>query len=72
MNMKIPEETESTKEEPTPQEIADACRDVLDGDTCDEIAKEPTTENALGLAFTALTEVGEDPESYLKEKGILE
>lgn len=72
--MKINEETESTKEEPTPQEVADACREALnmDSEVCDEIAEQPTLEDALGLAFTALAEAGEYPESFLKEKGILE
>lgn len=70
--MKIPEEAESVKEGPTPQEIADACREALDENICDAIAEEPTIEDALGLAFSTLTEAGEDPESFLKEKGILE
>ncbi|MEK7172261.1 MAG: hypothetical protein AAB739_05125 [Patescibacteria group bacterium] len=62
------------EKESTPQEVADACREALnmDSEVCDEIAEQPTLEDALGLAFTALTEAGEDPESFLKEKGILE
>ena len=29
-------------------------------------------ETAIGLVFTALIEVGEDPEEFLKTKGLLE
>jgi hypothetical protein len=60
-------------EEPaSPQEIADACRDVLDEETCEEIALQESPEEALELAFTALEEAGEDPEAFLRERGILE
>ncbi len=58
--------------EATVAEIADACREVLDEEICDEIAEQDNPDDALGLAFTALCEAGEDPEEYLKEKGVLE
>jgi len=68
--MKDIEKTEL--EEPTPQEVADACRDVLDQDTCDAIAEEPTVDDAEQLAITALECIGIDGTSYLQTKGILE
>lgn len=58
-------------EEPTAAEIADACKDVLDRATCEEIAA-MDDEEAIGLVFTALIEAGvDDPEEFLKAKGIL-
>lgn len=63
---------EQLDEEPTPAEIAEACRDLLEAEVCDEIAEQEETETALGLAFSAILETGEDPEEYLKNKGILE
>lgn len=68
----IPENSETLVEEPTTTEIADACREILDVEKCNEIAAQESTGDALGLAFTALTEVGKDPEEYLKSKSILE
>ena len=67
-----PENPENLGEDPTVAEIADACRAVLDQGTCDEIAAQKNTEDALGLAFTALTEAGENPEEFLKSRNILE
>ncbi len=67
-----PENSETLDEEPTIIEIADSCRDILDSETCDEIAAQESTEDALGLAFTALIEAGEDPEEFLKNKNLLE
>ncbi len=58
-------------EEPTPAEIGEACRDVLDGRVCDEIAGQEDSDTALNLAFSALADAGKDPEEYLKDKGIL-
>ncbi len=66
------DDKETVQEEPTIQELVDACRGVLDEETCDEIAEQENFEDALGLAFTALEEAGENPEEFLKEKGILE
>lgn len=64
---------ETLKEEPTIQEIADACRGTLDNETCDEIVALENADEALGLAFTSLIENGiEDPEAFLRAKGILE
>lgn len=66
------DDSETSVEEPTPADIADACRDVLEPDVCDEIAEQEDFETALGLAFSALLEIGEDPDEVLKRKGILE
>lgn len=59
------EDIEVPDEEPTPAEIADACRRVLDAEICDEIAAQENVGDALGLAFTALGEVGQDPDEIL-------
>ncbi|MEK7528669.1 MAG: hypothetical protein AAB592_02800 [Patescibacteria group bacterium] len=59
-------------EEPSVADIADACREVLGLETCDEIAAQEDYQAALGLAFTALDGVVEDPEAFLKDKNILE
>lgn len=66
------DDNERLGEEPTPAEIGAACRHVLDGESCDEIAGQEDSETALGLAFTALEEAGKDPEVFLRSKGILE
>lgn len=64
---------EAPAEEPTVEEVSKACRGVVSDEACDEIATQETLQDALGLAFTALSEAEiEDPEAFLKEKGILE
>ncbi len=61
-----------TPVEPTSKELADACRNVLTEEDCNELASLPM-EEALNNAFTMLIENGiDDPEAFLKEKGILE
>ena len=65
------ENNEILQEEPTPAEIADACRVILEPKVCDEIAI-MDLEEALSLAFTALAEAGENPDEFLKSKNILE
>jgi NifB/MoaA-like Fe-S oxidoreductase len=66
-----PEEA-AERDEPTSEEIAEACQKVLAEEDCAEIAGMPQDE-ALGYAFTLLIENGiDDPETFLKEKGILE
>lgn len=63
---------EQKKNEPTSQELAETCSEVLTEEDCAEIAGMAFDE-ALGYAFTLLIENGiEDPETFLKEKGILE
>jgi hypothetical protein len=58
-------------EEPSPAEIADAFRNLLDKETCDEISRQAETEYAYALAFTASTDAGEQhPEKYLMAAGI--
>ena len=62
-----------SNEEPSAAEIADACKDVLDAETCAEIAgMDMEDEDTLGAIFAYLEEAGiEDPEAFLIEKGIL-
>lgn len=72
----IPAEEVDNKEigekEPTSQELAETCKEVLDEETCAE-SEAMEFEEALGFAFTCLIEAGiEDPEEFLIEKGILE
>jgi len=70
---RIPEEEtgESKEEEPTPQELAAACKGTLDDESCAEL-EAMEFEEALGFAFTLLIEAGIDnPEEFLAEKGIL-
>lgn len=68
-----PEEASEKKEdEPTSQELAEACKDVLSGEDCEELASMPFDE-ALDYSFTLLIQNGiENPETFLIEKGILE
>jgi len=68
-----PEEaSEEKKQEPTSQELAEACAEVLSEEDCAEIAS-MSFDEALGYVFTLLIENGiEDPETFLKEKRILE
>lgn len=62
---------ETIAEEPTSAEIADACRQFLDTETCEEIAA-MDLEEAIGFAFTALLEAGEDPMEILQSFDVLE
>ena len=56
----------------TSQALADACENQLSEEDRQDLAAMPYDE-ALGYAFTLLTVNGvEDPEAFLKEKGILE
>lgn len=67
------DDAEGLAENVTSVEIADACRDVLDADVCADIAAEGDSGEALGFAFAALIQAGQDdPEAFLKSKGILE
>ncbi len=57
----------------TPQEIAEACAEILDNNTRLAISEEPTELETIELAISALAEIGHpDPESFLKSKGILD
>lgn len=74
MNEEEPNEisAESNEQEPTSQELAEACKDVLTAEDCQELA-EMEFGDALNNSFTLLSETGiEDPEAFLKKKGILE
>lgn len=66
------DDKEMIQEEPTPAEIAEACREVLDAEVCEEISAMEDGPAGLELAFTALEEVGKNAEQFLKSKGILE
>ena len=57
-------------EDPTPQDIAEACRGTLPSYACSVISN-LDLESALGFAFSALLDKGEDPEAFLIKKGIL-
>lgn len=58
--------------EPTSEQLATACSEVLSEEDCVELVSMSTGE-AIGYAFTLLLENGiEDPEQYLRDKGILE
>ena len=66
----VPEEesTDQERPEPTSIEIAQACKDVLSEEDYLEIA----AGTGLGHVFALLYEAGiEDPEAFLKERGIL-
>ena len=67
------ESAETAPEEgPTVEQLAAACGEVLSEDDCAELAS-MSTDEAVGYAFTLLLENGvEDPEQYLRDKGILE
>lgn len=58
--------------EPTSQDLAKVCCEVLSAEDCAELAEMPI-DDALGYAFTLLIEAGiDDPESVLKNVRILE
>lgn len=63
---------ETNYDGPSSQEIADALQGAIENDDYEDVVgMEP--EEAIGYAFTLLLEYGvENPEAYLKEKGILE
>lgn len=71
----IPEEEKKLKEEPlgpTAKELAEACKEILTEEDCEDLAAMPIDE-AMGYAFTLLIEQGiEDPEQFLRERKILE
>ena len=52
--------------------LTEACREVLSDNELAALAAEPA-EDQLGFAFTLLLENGiDDPEAFLRAKGILE
>lgn len=64
---------EYESKDPTPQEVAEACRGTLDEEACEEIGVIDSLEEAISFAFTALIGAGiGDPEVFLIEKGILQ
>lgn len=67
---------EELEREPTPAEIADACRELLDPfdpGACDEIAQAEDATEALMFAMTAICAYTDlDPEEFLISKGLLE
>jgi hypothetical protein len=66
-------ESKSEQEkEPTLENLTNACREVL-GEEVEELKNCEGMEEALGLCFSLLIENGiDDPEEFLREKGILE
>lgn len=72
LNTPPAQETSAGTIEPTHEELAHACKEVLSHEDCAELLAMPIDE-ALGYAFTLLIGSGvEDPEEFLKDKGILE
>ena len=77
-----PEDTTTTPATParpevrsdiTSAQIAEACRDKLDAATCEAIAAETDSNEALGQAFTALIASGIDnPAALFVEKGLMQ
>lgn len=64
---------EIPQNEPTPQEIAEALRDILFLPKTVAIGECETVEDALSLAFTLLEEAGiKNPTKLLIQRGILE
>ncbi len=63
-----------TPPEPTPKEIADACREVLGEEEILAIEEaEDSNDAAIAQAMSYLQDAGiEDPEAFLIEKGILQ
>lgn len=62
---------EKEETEPTSEQLAKAVAEVLDPEDCQELVAMDFDE-ACGYAFTLLLENGiEDPETFLREKGIL-
>ena len=58
--------------ETSPLKVAAACKEILSEEDCQDIAALELQE-AIGLAFALLMDNGiDDPESYLKEKDVLE
>lgn len=65
-------EQEGGEKEPTPTDLAEACREVLTEVDCQELEALPLDEG-VGYAFTLLLENGiDDPDAFLREKGIIE
>lgn len=61
-----------SENEPTSADLANACRETLTDDDCAEL-ESMEFEEALGYSITLLIEQGiDDPEQFLKEKGIIE
>jgi hypothetical protein len=68
-----PSQEEREPTEPTVAQLVEACRGILSEEALVDLAEIESFDDALGFAFTALIESGvEDPETFLKEKGILE
>jgi hypothetical protein len=59
-------------QELTSVQLAQACKGVISPEAIEELSAMPVDE-ALGFAFTLLIVEGgiEDPEAYLREKGVL-
>lgn len=72
MSEQHPNQPERTEAEPTLQEVGEALAGAVPEEDVHDL-EGMEYEEGLGYAFTLLLENGiEDPEQYLKEKGILE
>lgn len=59
-------------DEPTTQELAEICSEILLEDEVLDVFDQEDLETALGLVFTLLIEHGENPEQYLIMKDFLQ
>ncbi|MBI2634228.1 hypothetical protein HYW82_00985 [Candidatus Peregrinibacteria bacterium] len=68
------EKNENLEGGPTPADLAQICLDFgVDADDCDYMAEIEKWDDALGYAYSALCVAGvDDPEAFLRERGILE
>jgi|GEM_PF-6470147 len=63
---------EEGEKEPSPGDVVEACKGVLDENTLEAIGESADIAEATGLAVTALYEVGKgDPFEFLEEKGLI-
>ena len=62
---------EKNEEEPTIEELIEACTDVLEQDVLEDL-RSMEFDDAIGYIFTLLLDVVEAPEEFLKKKGVLE
>ncbi|MCX6809200.1 MAG: hypothetical protein NTZ65_00360 [Candidatus Berkelbacteria bacterium] len=64
-------QAEAEKGEPTVAELVEICTGILDEDALAGF-EGLELDDAIGYAYAALIEAGEDPDQFLLEKGFLE
>ena len=64
-------QAEAEKGEPTIEELVEICSGILDKDVLAGL-EGLEFDDAIGYAYAALIEAGEDPDQVLTEKGFLE